>query len=319
MSDQQTLRGSGGTRLAWSQLPGSLRTTIEDRLGAAVSQADSQQGGFSPGLAARLTLADGRRVFLKAVSAAQNPDAPQFYRREAGIAARLPESVPAPKLLWSHDDGHWVVLAFEDVEGRTPTMPWQPDEQQRVLAALAGMAAGLTPCPVDVPEIGAELADNLSGWRKLAAGPAEQLTEVDPWARERLGELAELESRWAPAATGDSLLHGDVRADNILLTDERVVFVDWPSALRGAPWFDLLILLPSMTMQGGGDPQRIVTTHPLTRDVDPDPLNAVLAAVTGYFVHSSAQPPPPGLPRVRMFQRAQGEAALSLLRQRLSG
>ncbi len=319
MSDLETLRGSGGTRLAWEQLPESLRTTIEDKLGAAVMRADSQKGGFSPGLAARLTLADGRRVFVKAVSPAQNPDAPRFYRQEAEIAARLPESVPAPRLLWCHDDGHWVVLAFEDVDGRTPAMPWQPDEQDRVLAALAAMAAALTPCPVDVPEIGATTDADLSGWRQLVDGPPGQLAGVDPWARERVSELAELEARWALVAAGDSLLHGDLRADNMLLTDERVVFVDWPSALRGAPWFDLLILLPSMTMQGGGDPQRIIAMHPLTRDVDPASIDAVLAAVAGYFVHSSLQPPPPGLPRVRDFQRAQGEAVLPLLRQRLTG
>ena len=32
----------------------------------------------------------------------------------------------------------------------------------------------------------------------------------------------------------------DIRADNILLTQDRVVFVDWPWACIAAPWFDLL-------------------------------------------------------------------------------
>lgn len=43
----------------------------------------------------------------------------------------------------------------------------------------------------------------------------------------------------------------------------------------------------------------------------------MLAALAGYFLHSSGLPSPPGLPTLRDFQRAQGEAALHRLRRRL--
>ena len=51
---------------------------------------------------------------------------------------------------------------------------------------------------------------------------------------------------------------------------------------------------------------------------DPDRVNAALAAVAGYFTHSALLPPPPGLPTVREFQRAQGVPARAWLRDRLS-
>ncbi|MFI7404394.1 aminoglycoside phosphotransferase family protein, partial [Streptomyces sp. NPDC049541] len=42
-----------------------------------------------------------------------------------------------------------------------------------------------------------------------------------------------------------------------------------------------------------------------------------LAALAGYFVAHALQPPPPGLPTLRAFQRAQGDTALAWLRRRL--
>jgi len=39
--------------------------------------------------------------------------------------------------------------------------------------------------------------------------------------------------------------------------------------------------------------------------------------VTGYFLAHSRRPPPPGIPTVRAFQAAQGDIALTWLRERL--
>lgn len=46
-------------------------------------------------------------------------------------------------------------------------------------------------------------------------------------------------------------------------------------------------------------------------------MTTFLVALTGYFVRSSLQPPPPGIPHVRPFQRAQGEVCVAWLRTRL--
>lgn len=313
-----TLHGRGGNRLLWPDLPDVLRAEIESRLGSSVIAAASKAGGFSPGLASVLRLADGSQVFVKAVNSAQNPVSPGMYRREASIAAQLPASAPVPKLLWSHDDGDWVVLVFEALTGDPPTLPWVPAERDRVLAALTDLGAAMTPAPsgLDVPAIDV-LDEEFSGWRSLAdraddPGPA----EVDPWAAEHLADLATWETHWLSAARGDTLLHGDIRADNVLLADDRVYFVDWPAATVGAAWVDLVLLLPSMAMQGAGEPEELLATHPLARAADKDAVTAVIVALAGYFVSKSLQPPPPGIPTVRAFQRAQGLACLRWLRQR---
>src|ERR1700737_821396 len=121
-----------GARLHWEQLPGPVRHALEAKLGSTVTESVTQPGGFSPGVAARLRLADGRRVFLKAISCHPNPDSPAMHRREARIAAALPRSVPTPRFLWSYDDGDWVAMAFEDIDGWTPVTPWRPQGPSRV-------------------------------------------------------------------------------------------------------------------------------------------------------------------------------------------
>lgn len=86
---------SGG-RLAWERLPAAVRQGLQARLGSPVVHAATQPGGFSPGLAARLRLADGRRVFLKAAGPDPNPHTPALHRAEARITAALPPPRPAP-------------------------------------------------------------------------------------------------------------------------------------------------------------------------------------------------------------------------------
>ncbi len=339
--DQETGPGcpvaAGGNRLEWRQLPPAIRGGIEARLGATVTAAASQAGGFSPGLAARLVLSDGRRVFVKAISADQAPSGPSVYRREARVAAALPSTVPAPRLLWTLDEDGWVVLALEDIEGRPPSVPWRAAELRQVLDSLVGLAEVLTPAPVPVARMVDVLDEDFRAWRRFAgqediglpegstvhrpaaAVPAvDRLRELSPWAAANRERLAEREAGWAALADGDSLLHGDLRADNLLLTpDGRVVVVDWPWACIGAPWVDLVFMLPSIAMQGGADPETIVREHPLLRQVPADAVTAVLTALAGFFVESALQPPPPGLPTVRAFQRGQGLAVLDLIRRRI--
>lgn len=110
----------------------------------------------------------------------------------------------------------------------------------------------------------------------------------------------------------------DLRGDNLLITaDGTAVVVDWPHAVRGAAFCDLVGWLPSLALEGGPAPAEMLAAHPVGRAADPEAVTTFLTAVTGYFVHASLQPPPPGIPHVRAFQRAQAEVCLPWLRERL--
>jgi hypothetical protein len=184
-----------------------------------------------------------------------------------------------------------------------------------VVEAMAELADQLTPSPIAVRPIAALDEAGFRGWRTLAADP-DAAAPLGPAVRARLDELAAIEATWTAAAEGDALVHGDLRADNILLTPDRVVFVDWPHARIGAPWLDLLFLLPSAAATGT-DPEEVWATYPPARTADPDAVTAVLVALTGFFLHKSVLPPPRNVERVREFQRVQGEAALRWVEARL--
>ncbi|TDD51573.1 hypothetical protein E1286_10370 [Nonomuraea terrae] len=74
-----------------------------------------------------MRLADGRAAFVKAAQSARAPAVAAFHRREA-ISERLPAQAPVPRLLGTYDDGDWIALAFEEVDGRLPAQPWRGGE-----------------------------------------------------------------------------------------------------------------------------------------------------------------------------------------------
>jgi hypothetical protein len=130
-----------GARVAWQGVPEPTRTAIEGVCGAAVIEAQTQPGGFSPGAAARVRCEDGARWFVKAASAELNVDAPRMHRQEARVLADLDPLIlagrlPVPRLRGTAEHGPWFALVVDDVDGRHPVMPWQDHELDLVLAAL---------------------------------------------------------------------------------------------------------------------------------------------------------------------------------------
>lgn len=290
-----------------------MREAIEHRLGSNVLEAATQPGGFSPGLAARLRLADGRRVFVKAVGEAANPDTPGMNRREARIVSALPPSAPVPRLQWIYDKAGWVALAFDDVDGRHPGDPWTEADLSLVVASLQKMAADLTPSPIATPATAAgALERGVNGWQVALARNERRL---DAWCLKHLAALAELESQAPAAAAGETLLHFDTRADNLLIAGDRVYVLDWPSARTGAAFVDWVAMAPSVAMQGGPQPEEFLGRFDLM-GASRDAVDAVVCSLAGYFVVRALEPPPPGLPTVRVFQAAQGVEALRWLQKR---
>ncbi|MET8833001.1 phosphotransferase [Micromonospora sp. NPDC004540] len=304
------------SRIRWTDLPGHIRAAVEEILGDRVVAAESQDGGFSPGTADRVRTAGGGRAFVKAVSPAQNDRSPTLHRAEARIAAALPPAAPAPRLLGSHDDGDWIALVFTDVEGRHPVTPWDTGELAAVLSTLEALAGVLTPAPAAVVTTATEqLGQDFGGWRRIAADPP---ADLDPWARGRLPELCAATDRGLAALAGETLCHLDVRADNLLIgPDGGVTVVDWPWACRGPAWLDSLLVLVNVQVHGGHDPEALLAARPLTAEVDHADVTGVLAGFTGFFLDGARQPPPPGIPTVRAFQRLQGDALLPWLARRM--
>ena len=282
-------------------------------MGGRVVEAVTQPGGFSPGLAARLRLGDGRRVFVKAVSEDANPDTPGIHRREADVVAGLPPEAAVPKLLWIYDENGWVALGLTDIDGHTPAQPWRSHELDLVIEGLQRLQEVLTPSPLESAAAADAFATEIKGWSELQSTHA---TGLDAWSMKNLDRLVDLEASTPSMLSGRTLLNFDVRADNILIAGDKAYFVDWPWARVGPAFIEWVGLAPSVHMQGGPKPDELLRRVPLGGIRD-EAVTAVLASLTGYFLGHSRRPPPPGIPTVRAFQAAQGEVALAWLHERL--
>jgi hypothetical protein len=304
---------AAGVHLPWANVPAAVKEWAAALGGGEPTAVRDLHGGFSPGAAARLECPRGA-VFVKAVGEELNPESPALHRREALVSAALPPLPAFPVLLDVHDEDGWVALAFDAIEGGVPRHPWDRAELDSVVRALEDVHHALTPSPAPHLEPARLVFEKVfGGWSRLAS--ANDTTGLDPWCLKNLSRLAELEARWPEAIDGQTLVHGDIRSDNILISPTGPVFVDWPHAAVGAPVFDLVAWAPSVVLEGGPQPEELLAAHGPSRSADPDIVSVLLAAVSGFFVAHSLRPPPPGLPTLRSFQAAQGEVALAWLRR----
>jgi hypothetical protein len=306
-----------GVHLAWSRVPEDVRRWVERVVGAPIRSVADVAGGFSPGCCTVLGFQDGRSAFVKAVGAALNPISPDMHRREGRIAAALPRSASVPELIDFYDDGDWVALLYREIVGRLPRHPWIDGELDTVLEGLASLHEALTPCPIaDIERTSERDRTTINGWRSLARMTAAP-DGLDQWSRRHLDALADLEAL-CPAALdqGDTLVHGDVRSDNVLLTESGAVFIDWPHASKGTALSDLVGWAPSVALEGGPAPETLLGRYQTTTRWDDAATTAIVAGVAGYFTSHALLPAPPGLVNVREFQDAQGVVARAWLRDR---
>jgi aminoglycoside phosphotransferase (APT) family kinase protein len=295
-------------RPRWDQLPAPLRDSLTARLGA-ITQVQVQTGGFTPGLAARLQLASGDRVFVKGIST-DHPLAGR-YRDEARVVRALPAAVPAPRLRWDETIAGWLVLAFDDVSGHHADLaPGSPDVDAAV-KTVAGLAAELTPCPVpDVPDAGDELAGLVHGWRELATSSE---PPADAWVQRNLRRLADAETAWLVTADGRTLLHGDINRSNLLITQGQAILVDWGQPVQGAAWIDIADLIPHLILAGHTPPtaEAAVAEALGAAGATPEAVTSYAIAFAGYWARMAQLPPPPGVPHLRAHQARAASAAIT--------
>jgi hypothetical protein len=296
-------------RTTWAETPDTVRRAVEVALGAEVTEAVSQAGGFSSGSADRLVLADGRRVFAKSADRTRNVGTYELHRREAAVVRDLPVSVSAPRLVGTFEQDDWVVVAFEDIDGRQPGA----DDTTLVLDALGTLPRFETLS--QLPRLSDELTADAASWDRLTTSGA--VSDLDPWIGAHVGQLRDASGQLPRVAEGDHLVHLDCRADNLLIDERsRVWLVDWPWASVGAAWFDSMTYLLDVLVREPDADVESHLEHPSLRAVPAEAVDAVLAGLAGSWIEKLQEAAPEDMPTLRDFQRREADAALQWLRRR---
>ncbi|MFF2520313.1 phosphotransferase family protein [Streptomyces sp. NPDC058086] len=302
-------------RLQWTDVPPPLRARLEDALGTAVTDAVTPAGGFGHQLAAALRLAGGRRVFVKAAPDDDPLTAANVH--EAAVLDALPPGAPAPELLGIHRAAGWTAVVMAHLDGPHPDLSPASADAGQTWALLDNLTSSPAPGPYAAAVSTApSTAASLHGWDELLSDPPADLA---PAARDRLPQLAELEAAWPVLARGDRIVHGDLRADNMVRDHHLgVTFVDWAHATTGPACLDAASLAPQLILAGHtpADISRLLHEHPDTAR-NPDTTTAFLAALTGHWHRNARKPAPPGAPGLRTYQHRAAAAGLALLSRRL--
>lgn len=267
-----------------------------------------------------LQTASGRSI-VRAVG----PEAPLTQDRMAAEAvslAMLPDDVPTLPREWFVDEvlpgaGRWVVLGYRDEPVRPPHDPW--DEADLAAAVELAIQIGATEAPPGLPDA-LDVVD-VHAWATLAETRPAGLSAFTPWLADKVEHLADIAAYAGEAMSGKNLVHGALRRESIMITDHgwdatSAHAVDWFRPSHGAPFLDVVLLLPYLRVDGGPPPETILDRHPLS-DVDPEALTCAVTATAGALVLESMRPPEPGMPHGRAVQREVAHAALDWLRTRL--
>lgn len=255
-------------------------------------QVRTVQRGYTPATRLVITLADNSTCFAKV--ATTDYIAP-WLRQEYYIYQNLAGTF-MPRCLGWDDDGREPILLLEDLSGAFWPPPWNEELIEAVLEALAAIS---TTTIAGLPSITADQS-LLAGWQRVAEDPQPFLAlglVSSSWLEAALPTLLGLDI--AAAIEGETLLHLDVRSDNICLVGRRAMLIDWNHACLGHPHVDVGGWLASLAAEGGPPPQSIL----------PDAAE-IAAMMSGYFASKAGLPIIPEAPHVRQIQYVQLKTAL---------
>ena len=193
--------------------------------------------------------------------------------------------------------------------GDRPNNRGTPRELDAVIDALNELTVDLTPSPIAIADAGSATSFRPLAGRNWSHLQFDGGQHPDPWVGRNLNRLVEAEAGTPAVLAGDTLLHLDLRGDNMLMTGDGVVIVDWPHARVGAPWIDAIGFAPSVALERGPDPEALVARFDAVRNADPAHVTLGVIAIAGFFTYQGSLPPVEGLPGLRAFQEAQGAVA----------
>ncbi|WP_433460232.1 phosphotransferase [Micromonospora sp. CA-248212] len=237
---------------------------------------------------------DGGPRFVKA---ATDELTARWLRDEAVIYERVDAPWLPEAIAWDAGGSRHPVLVLEGLHDAQWPPPWDATMISLVLETLDAVHAIEPDFPLPLLRDDVEL---LGGWDVVAEDRnpflATGLVSAG-WLDRALPALSKASA--AASVDGTSLLHLDIRSDNLCFTSAGVRIVDWNWAAIGNPVFDICAWLPSLRREGGPLPDQVLAGQ-----------GEFAAVLAGYWCSQMGLPdtdPPSGR---RLLQRDLGKISL---------
>ena len=235
--------------------PPEISELLASALGKEPARWYTPHTGLSQARRFIVHFSDGTGVFVKA---AVDRATEQQLRTERAILDGITADFLPRQVAWI-EAGARPMLVLEDLsDAHWPAdhwpVEWKPGQFELLFSTLRRV--GEIHPPVSLPDASAgfepcwpAIADDAERFLALGLCPEE-------WFRDAIDTLIAAEA--AVPLRGDVLVHHDVRSDNLCFVGERMVLVDWGTALRGHPLHDLTTALTTLPLEGGPDPFSIL-------------------------------------------------------------
>jgi len=222
----------------------------------------------------------------------------------------IPPNPMVARLHATYDDGEWIALLFEDIDGRHPDLCARADTDL-VGAAIDDLTNVCTPSPWPG-------AQRLDAAARVQTSWWPQADHVPRWLMGHRDDLEAFQRRLVPAVEGSTLCQRDVAADNILITADRVVFIDLAWVSLGAAWVDTMHLACAAVADGlpVRDADAVLARGRHARGIGAEVLTGYLANLAGAAYVKARRADPHNLPALQEFRRSRADALLTWLRSR---
>ena len=278
-----------------------LDERIERAVGSKPVRYEQRRGGYSTADRYAVTLADGRRVFVKS---AAKENLAGWLRREHEVYTSLSGTF-IPALVGWDDDGVRPLLAIEDLSDADWTPRLDAARVEAVRTALAEL--GQSAPPPNTRAVRDTFPELFGRWRVVESDPGPFLStglRDQEWLERALPVI--IAAADAAQIEGDQVCHFDVRSDNLCFHGGRAVLVDWNWASLGNPDVDVAAWLPSVRVEGGPQPWEVLSG-----------AGELAAFVAGVWAAVAGLPPPETAPTVRAVQVRQLAVALDWIDREL--
>ncbi|RXK86101.1 phosphotransferase [Filimonas effusa] len=233
-----------------------LKEAIENVLNKKIIQCVQPNFGLSAALRYSIELEDKSKVFVKAATDDQTAG---WLRTEHSVLASYQDNFMPEIINWIDEFVNFPILITQDFSNAfwaasDKGVHWRKGDIELLLDTVKKLST------IKGRHLLPKLENHNTGvWAKIAEDPEGFLKLKmcsGNWLMHSIDYLIEAESK--VDKTGETLVHGDIRSDNICIDGSRVVFVDWSNACIGSADHDLVNLLPTLHLEGGPDPFQIM-------------------------------------------------------------